>query len=284
VSDPLKVALIQTNSARDLAPNLAFVGERTREAAAAGARFVLTPENVAMLEPVRAQALAKARDEATHEAIPFFAGLASELGIWFLAGSLAIKRDDGRLANRSYLFGPDGQVIARYGKIHMFDVDLPSGERYRESSTYAPGAEAVLAPTAFAAVGLTICYDLRFPHLYRALAKAGASILTVPSAFTVVTGEAHWHVLLRARAIETGCFVLAPAQTGTHAEGRRTYGHSLVVAPWGEILGDGGTEPGILYADLDLARVAEARARVPSLQHDREFAAPAPVTESAAAE
>jgi predicted amidohydrolase len=166
----------------------------------------------------------------------------------------------------------------------MFDVDLPNGERYRESSTFAAGSEAVVAPSPFGPIGLTICYDLRFPQLYRALAQGGAALLTVPSAFTVVTGAAHWHVLLRARAIETGCFVLAPAQTGTHAEGRRTYGHSLVVAPWGEVLADGGTEPGIVYATLDLARVAEARSRVPSLQHDRPFAVPPKAAKSEAAE
>jgi deaminated glutathione amidase len=284
VTATVKIALIQTNSGRDVAPNLAAVGEQVRQAAGAGARFVLTPENVAMLEPVRAQALGKAAPEASHAAIPFFADLARALGIHLLAGSFAIKREDGLLANRSYLFDDKGRVAARYSKIHMFDVDLPNGERYRESSSFAPGEAAVLAPSPFGPIGLTICYDLRFPHLYRALAQAGAAILTVPSAFTVVTGEAHWHVLLRARAIETGCFVLAPAQTGTHAEGRRTYGHSLAVAPWGEILGDAGTDTGILYADLDLARIADARARVPSLQHDRPFAPPLPVEEKSAAE
>jgi predicted amidohydrolase len=284
VTATVKIALIQTNSGRDVAPNLAVVGEQVREAAGAGARFVLTPENVAMLEPVRAQALEKSAPEASHAAIPFFADLARGLGIHLLAGSFAIKREDGLLANRSYLFDDKGRVGARYSKIHMFDVDLPNGERYRESSSFAPGEAAVLAPSPFGPIGLTICYDLRFPHLYRALAKAGAAILTVPSAFTVVTGEAHWHVLLRARAIETGCFVLAPAQTGTHAEGRRTYGHSLAVAPWGEILGDAGTDTGILYADLDLARIADARARVPALQHDRPFAPPLAVEEKSAAE
>jgi predicted amidohydrolase len=284
VTAALDVALIQTCSGRDVAPNLETVSQAVRAAAAHGARFVLTPENVAMLEPVRAQALAKAQPESTHAAIAHFAALADELGIWLLAGSLAIKREDGLLANRSYLFDERGTVVARYDKIHMFDVDLPNGERYRESATFAPGTEAVVAPSPFGPIGLTICYDLRFPQLYRALAQGGAALLTVPSAFTVVTGEAHWHVLLRARAIETGCFVLAPAQTGTHAEGRRTYGHSLVVAPWGEVLADGGTEPGIVYATLDLARVAEARSRVPSLQHDRPFAVPPKAAKSEAAE
>ena len=284
MTTPVKIALIQTSSVREVAPNLDFVSQAVREAADAGASFVLTPENVAMLEPVRARALEKAEPEATHRAIPVFADLARKLGIHLLAGSLAVKREDGLLSNRSFLFDGDGRVVARYSKIHMFDVDLPNGERYRESSTFASGEEAVLAPSPFGAIGLTICYDLRFPHLYRALAQAGAAILTVPSAFTVVTGEAHWHVLLRARAIETGCFVLAPAQTGTHAEGRRTYGHSLAVAPWGEILGDAGTETGILYADLDLSRVADARARVPSLQHDRPFAPPQAGEEKSAAE
>ena len=185
---------------------------------------------------------------------------------------------DGRFANRSFLIGPDGGVVARYDKIHMFDVNVSESEIYRESAAYRPGSRAVLAETPFGRIGLTVCYDLRFPQLYRSLAQAGAEILTVPAAFNHITGAAHWEVLLRARAIETGCYVLAPAQTGFHSEkagrGRRTHGHSLAVAPWGEVLVDGGTAPGISYVDLDLARVAEARARIPSLSHDRAYAGP----------
>jgi predicted amidohydrolase len=185
---------------------------------------------------------------------------------------------DGRFANRSFLIAPTGDIAARYDKIHMFDVNVSETEVYRESAGYRPGAEAVLAETPFAKIGMTVCYDVRFPHLYRRLAQVGAQIITVPAAFNHITGAAHWHVLLRARAIETGCFVLAPAQTGFHPEtngkGRNTYGHSLAIAPWGEILADAGTEPGVTFVDLDLAAVTRARARVPSLSHDREFTGP----------
>ena len=200
--------------------------------------------------------------------------LAKDLGIWLSVGSLAIKVAADKVANRSFLMGPDGRIHARYDKIHMFDVELPNGETYEESRNYRPGGEAVVADTPFGRLGLTICYDLRFPHLYRALAKAGASYLTVPSAFTQVTGEAHWHVLLRARAIETGCFVFAAAQSGTHENGRKTFGHSLIVGPWGEVLADGGTQTGVVTADIDPARVSEARGRIPALQHDRDFGLP----------
>lgn len=273
-ANSLRVALVQMTSGREMAANLAHVSEQVAAAKAAGAQFVLTPENVAMLEPIRAQAIEKAAPEESHPALPVFADLARTHGVWLLAGSLAIRQADGKLANRSFLFDDQGRAVAAYSKIHLFDVDLPNGERYRESATFEAGDRAVLAPTPWGGVGMTVCYDLRFPHLYRQLAQAGAAILTIPAAFTVPTGEAHWHVLMRARAIETGCFVLAPAQTGTHAEGRRTYGHSLVVAPWGDVLADGGAEPGLVLADLDLAAVAEARGRVPSLQHDRPFIAP----------
>jgi deaminated glutathione amidase len=177
-------------------------------------------------------------------------------------------------ARRSYLIGPNGRVSARYDKIHLFDVNLPSGETYRESNTVAPGSEAVVAKLPWANVGLSVCYDLRFPQLYRALAKAGAEILTVPSAFTETTGKAHWHVLLRARAIENGCFIVAPAQGGTHANGRKTYGHSLIIGPWGDILAETGIEPCVVSAEIDLEEIAAARGRLPSLQHDRPFSAP----------
>jgi len=181
---------------------------------------------------------------------------------------------DAKTANRSFLIDPKGRIAARYSKIHLFDVDLPSGEKYRESNTVAGGDSATLAQTEFGKIGMTVCYDLRFPQLYRALAQNGAFLLTVPSAFTETTGKAHWHALLRARAIENGAFVVAPAQGGTHANGRKTYGHSLIVAPWGEILAEAGTEPGVIVADIDPAAATEARARVPSLQHDRPYKSP----------
>jgi predicted amidohydrolase len=275
MADRIKVACLQISAGREVAPNLQAIGEMARRAVDAGAGFILTPEVSVMLEPKREPKFAKAEDEANPYAIPFFVNLARETGAWLLAGSMAVKlAGEERLVNRSYLFAPDGRIAARYDKIHMFDVDLAAGESYRESSQFRPGQETVVVETPFARVGLTICYDLRFPALYRALAQAGAEILTIPSAFAVATGRAHWHTLLRARAIETGCFVLAPAQTGTHAEGRTTYGHSLIVDPWGEVLADAGEEVGFITAELDLARVAEARRMVPSLRHDRPFAAP----------
>jgi predicted amidohydrolase len=265
----------------DTGPNLDAAEALIRRAAAAGARFVLTPENTSIIEPNKAHAFAKAVVEEKHPGLPRFSALARELKIWLLIGSMSIKVDDTKLANRSFLFDPEGNIVARYDKIHLFDVDLPSGETYRESNTIRPGAQSVVAETPWGGVGLTICYDLRFAHLHRALAQAGANIITVPAAFTVPTGKAHWEVLLRARAIETGSFVLAPAQCGEHADGRRTYGHSLIIAPWGEILGDAGEEPGIVSAELDLSLVAKARGMVPALQHDRAFAKPQPLLRAA---
>jgi predicted amidohydrolase len=200
--------------------------------------------------------------------------LAGELGVWLLAGSLVVRLAADRLANRSYLIGPGGDISARYDKIHMFDVEIPDGQSYRESRAYRPGGRAVTADLPWGRLGLTVCYDLRFPQLFRALAKGGADFISVPSAFTKFTGRAHWHVLLRARAIETGCFVFAPAQCGTHAEGRKTYGHSLIVAPWGEVLAEGGEEPGLITAEIDPAEIGKARAMVPSLTHDRPFEGP----------
>ncbi len=273
----VRVACVQVNAGTEIAPNLEIAGDLVRRARAGGAELIALPENVTMVVLGRGKVLERARPEETHPAVPVFAGLARETGAWLLAGSLAIRLADERVANRSVLFAPDGTVAARYDKIHMFDVDLPGGESYRESATFRPGERAVLAPTPWGGLGLTICYDLRFPYLYRALAQAGASLLTVPAAFTRQTGRAHWHVLLRARAIETGCFVVAPAQTGTHDEGRQTYGHSLIVDPWGEVLADGGEDVGIVTADLDLSRVAAARRAVPSLRHDRPFTPPAPL-------
>jgi predicted amidohydrolase len=245
------------------------------EAVGNGAQLLCTPEVTNCVAP-RARL---AEVATTEDADPVLAGLREEAvarGVWIAAGSLAIRTGDpdGRLANRSFLIGPDGAIAARYDKIHMFDVNVSATETWRESQGFRPGRRAVVAPLPFAVLGLSICYDLRFPHLFRALAKAGAQVLLVPAAFTRPTGEAHWEVLLRARAIESGCFVLAAAQTGEHAGGRLTHGHSLAVAPWGEVLADAGREPGATLVDLDTARVDEARRRIPSLLHDQEFAKP----------
>jgi len=242
----------------------------------------MTPENTGLTEPVGKLRREKARDEANHPVLAALREVARETGVWLLIGSLAvdISREPGpaegerRLANRSYLVDPSGAVVAHYDKIHMFDVDLAGGESYRESNAFRPGGRTVLAETPWGVLGMTVCYDLRFPHLYRALAQAGADFLAIPSAFTVPTGKAHWHVLMRARAIENGCFVFAPAQWGEHAEGRRTYGHSLIVDPWGEVLADAGEGVGIVSARIDVAAIAKARRMVPSLQHDRPFTKP----------
>ncbi|HEY0189778.1 MAG TPA: carbon-nitrogen hydrolase family protein [Kofleriaceae bacterium] len=273
----LTVGLIQVNAGNEILPNVAFIEQQARAAHAAGAQLVMTPENSTMVGADREDTLAKALAEAQHPGLASARSLARELGVWFLVGSLHIRLEEpdpgaGRCANRSYLINSVGEVVARYDKIHMFDVQLPNGETYRESAAFRPGTRAVTAATPWGVLGMTICYDLRFPHLYRKLAQAGAVMLTVPSSFTVPTGRAHWHVLLRARAIETGCFVFAPAQVGTHAGGRKTFGHSLVVSPWGEVLADAGDlGPGMITAEIDLAKVEEARHAVPSLQHDREL-------------
>jgi predicted amidohydrolase len=217
---------------------------------------------------------ALARPEAEDASVAGYRDLAVETGAWLLAGSLVLRGAGDKLVNRSLLIGPTGEIAARYDKIHMFDVEIPDGQSYRESRAYQGGARAVTAELPWGRLGLTVCYDMRFAYLYRALAKAGAAFLTVPSAFTRFTGEAHWHVLLRARAIETGCYVIAPAQCGDHEGGRETYGHSLIVAPWGEVLADGGTAPGVTLAAIDPAKVDEARAMVPALDHDRDFSDP----------
>jgi predicted amidohydrolase len=272
---PFKVALVQMTAAREAEPNIRMARDLVRQAKAQGADFILTPENTGMMEPNKPALLQKAKPEAEHPLLPAFAELAKEMGAWLLLGSIAIKLDATSCANRSFLFDPRGRVVARYDKIHMFDVDLKGGESYRESANFRPGREAVVADLPWGRLGLTICYDLRFAYLYRALAKSGASFITVPAAFTRPTGEAHWHVLLRARAIETGAFIFAPAQCGEHAEGRKTFGHSLIVAPWGEVLADGGTEPGVATAMVDPAKVEEARGMIPALRHDRDFSGPA---------
>jgi deaminated glutathione amidase len=281
-----KAACIQLSSAREVEPNIAAASALIRSAREAGAELIMTPEVSDMMEPKRAQRLAKARDEASHPMLAAFRDLARETGAWLLLGSAVVRHGEGeeRLANRSFLIAPDGAIAARYDKIHMFDVELAGGESYRESNAFRPGEAAVLAPLPWGVLGMTVCYDLRFPHLYRALAQAGADFLSIPSAFTVPTGRAHWHVLMRARAIENGAFVFAPAQWGEHAEGRKTYGHSLIVAPWGEILAEAEDGTGYIIAEIDTAAIGEARRSVPSLRHDRPFAAPQPRSGSLAAE
>ena len=268
-------ACVQVNAGTDMGQNLSVAGDLVRRARDAGAELIATPENVSMIVQGRGKIIDRALPEADHPGLPHFCDLAREIGAAILIGSLAIRLDDGRLANRSYLLDPQGQIAARYDKIHMFDVDLPGGESYRESATFRPGEEAVVLPTRWGTLGMTVCYDLRFPHLYRALAQAGAAVIFVPAAFTRQTGEAHWHILLRARAIETGCFVVAPAQTGVHHEGRQTYGHSLIVAPWGEILADAGTDVGFVTARMDMAQVERARQSIPAWTHERPFTDPA---------
>jgi predicted amidohydrolase len=258
-------------SSDDVAENVRTASDFIREAHAKGAQFIATPENTTLMAPDGGAKLASSFSEEHDPALPAFRALAEELGVWLLIGSLAIKVSAAKTANRSFLIDPKGRITARYDKVHLFDVDLPSGEKYRESNTVAGGDHAVVAELPWSKLGLTICYDMRFPQLYRALAQHGAEIIAVPSAFTETTGKAHWHVLLRARAIENGAFVIAPAQGGTHANGRKTYGHSIIVAPWGEILAEAGTDPGVILADLDLTLVADARGRVPNLRHDRPF-------------
>jgi predicted amidohydrolase len=277
----MRVALVQLNVSDNPAANLPETLALVRKAAAGGAQFILTPECTNGLSSSRAHQALVFRHEGDDPTLAALRSVAADLGIWLLIGSLAVLTHDadGRFANRSFLIGPDGAIVARYDKIHMFDVDVSHTEKYRESSGYRPGDKAVLAQTPLGTIGMTICYDVRFAALYRHLAQAGAQILTIPAAFNDITGAAHWEVLLRARAIETGCFVLAPAQTGVHAEtvggkGRRSWGHSMVVSPWGEVLVNGGTDPGVYFADVDLAQVAAARARVPSLTHDRPIGLP----------
>jgi predicted amidohydrolase len=272
----LDVALIQLRTPADPDAALAHAAPLVREAAAGGAGFILTPEGSNLLERDREKLLPRLRRAEDDVCVQGLVRLAAELKVWLLIGSALVLREDGNAANRSMLVGPDGRVVATYDKLHMFDVDLPSGESARESATYEPGDAAVAASTPFGVVGLTVCYDIRFPQLYRALAKAGAGLLTVPAAFTRPTGEAHWEVLLRARAIENGAFVLAPAQGGRHEDGRGTWGRSMVVSPWGEVLAAAdGDAPGVVGASLDLDAVARARAAIPSLVNERAFTGPA---------
>ena len=277
----MKTALIQLSVTDDPAVNLPVTRDLVRQAAGQGAGFVLTPEVTNCLSSDRAHQRAVLRHEEDDATLAALRAEAADLGIWLLIGSLGVLTHDadGRFANRSFLIAPDGSVAARYDKIHMFDVNVSETEQYRESAGYRPGDRAVLARTPFATLGLSVCYDLRFPHLYRTLAKAGADVLCIPAAFNDTTGAAHWEPLLRTRAIENGCYVLAPAQCGSHAahdgRPRRTHGHSLAVSPWGEVLADGGAGVGVIYVTLDRAEVARARGRVPSLSHDRSFGGPA---------
>src|SRR5215467_4726883 len=266
-----RAGLVQLRSGRTVASNLDKAEALVRRAAKGGAQYVQTPENTGIMELKPELVLAAAESEGKSAPLAWARALARELGIWLHIGSIAIKLDQNRVANRSYLLDPKGRVTARYDKLHMFDVDLAGGESYRESQYFRPGAKAVLADLPFGRFGLSICYDLRFASLYRALAAAGAELIAIPAAFTKQTGEAHWHVLTRARAIETGAFVLAATQGGLHENGRSTFGHSIVVSPWGEVLTEAGEEPGVIFADIDLAASEEARARIPAIKHGREF-------------
>jgi len=274
-----KAAMIQMRSGLIPGANIDAAVRLIGEAKAAGADYVLTPEMTNILAARREQLFAAVVAEEADASLATLRELARKLEIYVHAGSLAIRLSNDKAANRSFLIGPKGEIVARYDKIHMFDVDLAGGESYRESYNYRPGELAVLADLPWCRLGLTVCYDLRFPALYRALAEAGASMLAIPSAFTKQTGEAHWHVLVRARAIENGCFVFAAAQGGKHENGRETFGHSLIVDPWGRIIAEGGTEPGLIMAEINPAEVANARARIPSLQHGRRFEIVEPMAE-----
>ena len=268
----LRAACVQVNATDDMNANLRHAADFARKARDDGATLITFPENVAMMSFGGERIRAAAYPQDDHPGLSHFQTLAKELEASLLVGSLHVSTPgEDRVANRSFAIDPAGRITASYDKLHMFDVDLADGESYRESKTFRAGDTAILTHIAGIKLGLSICYDLRFPHLYRQLAKAGAQILSVPAAFTRKTGQAHWHVLLRARAIETGCFVIAPAQCGDHPGDRQTFGHSLIIAPWGEILADGGEEPGVIIAELDLEAITRARGMVPALSHDRDF-------------
>lgn len=278
-SPTCRVGLVQMCSGRNVDKNVDNASDLIREATRSGAQYVLTPEVTTFMDLERDALLEACETENGNRALAAFQALAKELSTWLHIGSMPILLDGANLkndtepcfANRSYLISPNGEIAARYDKIHMFDVELANGETYAESRNYKPGENAVVTPTPWGTLGLTICYDLRFPYLHRALAHAGATMIAAPAAFTRPTGEAHWHVLLRARAIEAQCFVFAAAQTGRHEHGRATYGHSLIISPWGEILAEAGTEPCAITADIDTSSIDEVRSRVPSLTHDRPF-------------
>ena len=266
-----RVGLVQMCAGRDVGKNITTAAELIRAAARGGAQYVQTPEMTNILELERPRLLAAIKPEAEDPAVAQFRALAGELGIWLHIGSLALMGEHGKPVNRSLLISPEGRIAARYDKIHMFDVDLGGGESYRESANYEPGREAVVASLPWGQLGMTICYDLRFPHLHRALAQAGARFIAVPAAFTKPTGLAHWHTLLRARAIECQCYVFAAAQGGKHENGRETFGHSLVISPWGEVLAEADVQPAVTFADVELQRLDDVRRQVPSLRHDRPF-------------
>jgi predicted amidohydrolase len=272
--EKFRAAAIQMRSGLDVAANVAAAEALIRQAAAAGAQYALTPEMTTVLDRDRRRLLAAISPEADDPSLRRFQALAAELGIHLHIGSMAIRLDNDAVANRAFLIGPDGRIRSRYDKIHMFDVELGNGESYRESRLYRPGGAAVVADLPWLRLGLTVCYDIRFSQLYRALAKTGAAMIAVPAAFTQTTGEAHWHVLLRARAIETGSFVIAAAQGGHHEDGRETYGHSLIIDPWGHILAEAEREPGFIVADIDPTVSRTTRERIPVLANERSFSAP----------
>jgi predicted amidohydrolase len=266
-----RVGLVQMRTGKTIQENLVQAEAFIRDAAGRGANYVQTPENTLIMEVDSQHLLEKISPEQGTGGVTHFSRLAKELGIWLHIGSLAVKVGERRAANRAFLFAPNGETVCRYDKIHMFDVDLPSGETYRESASFEPGTCTYVAELPWGGLGIATCYDMRFGEQFKAMARAGAKFLTAPSAFTKVTGEAHWHVLLRARAIENGCFVFAAAQGGLHANGRATYGHSIVISPWGEVLAEAGTEPGVIVADIDAGEVDRVRARIPALEHTRDF-------------
>jgi deaminated glutathione amidase len=274
MSEKFIAAMVQTRTRLSPDDNVKEISALIREAKAKGAAYVQTPEMTNLLAANRDQLFKIIADEEHDSSLMSFRALARELKIYLHVGSMAVRATPDRAANRAFLIDPNGEIIARYDKIHMFDVNLANGESYRESNSYQPGDTAALADLPWGRIGLTICYDMRFPSLYRALAESGASFLTMPSAFTKPTGEAHWHVLLRSRAIENGAFVFAAAQGGVHESKRITYGHSLIIDPWGEILAEGGIDPGVITAEIDPAKVADARGKIPSLQHGRRFSVP----------
>lgn len=271
MSTRFRAALVQMCSGLDVAQNVKVALAHVAEAASRGADYVQTPEVTTIMDLDRDRLRRALSPEDRNPELQAFCDGASRHRLWLHIGSMGVLLANGKIANRSYVIDPSGSVAARYDKIHMFDVDLGNGESYLESASYEPGGQAVIASLPWAKLGLTICYDVRFPHLHRALAKAGATLISAPAAFTKITGEAHWHVLLRARAIESQCFVLAAAQGGRHENGRETFGHSLIIDPWGQIVADGGTSPGLTMADIDVAQVDAVRQRVPSLANDRPF-------------
>ena len=266
-----RAACIQNTATRDISANIAWVCERITEARSEGADFITMPETVGLIEPVNEQIPDACFSEEEDAGLAAFRQSARTLEVTILVGSQLIKTDDELIVNRSFLLNSRGEIVARYDKLHMFDIELSNGEFYRESDVIAAGDRAVLATTPWGKLGMSVCYDLRFAGLYRALAQNGAQFITIPAAFTHTTGKAHWHTLIRARAIETACYIIAPNQCGHHADKRKSWGHSLIVDPWGEILADAGPEPGIIYADIDLFRVDKARTMIPALKHDRAF-------------